>query len=205
MYSRHHVLALGLVLALTSTSFSAHGKGGSKTEDSQALTKEPEKAAKESEQSAKKAAKDAEKSVKDAEKTAKKVAKEAQKSQRIELLAKMKQAEADDSDNEVEVDVSENEASLKYRVKSGLHKLTAEVEGFADGDVMKMYVVINNKEVLVASLELVDDGTIPRQEVEFDDATWPAGVPLDLPSGTLVKVRDSKGAVVLEGSLVSKK
>lgn len=204
MYSRHHVLALGLIFALTTASHAAHGKNGVKTAESQ-QSKEQEKAAKEAEKTAKKSAQDAEKLTKDAEKFAKKAAKEAEKSQRIELLAKMKQAEADDSDNEVEVDVSENEASLKYRVKSGSHKLTAEVEGFADGDVMKMYVVINNQEVLVASLELVDDGTIPRQEVEFDDATWPTGVPLDLPSGTLVKVRDAQGTVVLEGSLVAKK
>ena len=127
----------------------------------------------------------------------KKAAKEQQKN-RIELIAKMKQAEVNDED------VAENEASLKYRSRDGKIKLTAEIEGFSDGDIFNMYVVIESQEVLVAKMELISDGDIARQEIEFDEATWPVGIPLVLNIGTAVKVRSEAGALVLEGSLQNK-
>ncbi|MNL57212.1 hypothetical protein D3C87_1807580 [compost metagenome] len=68
-----------------------------------------------------------------------------------------------------------------------------------------MYVVINNSEILVSTMELIGDGTLPAQEVEFDDATWPTGIPMELSIGTVVRVKDSNGALVLEGVFESKK
>jgi mRNA-degrading endonuclease RelE of RelBE toxin-antitoxin system len=205
MLSGKNVFALGLILGLSTPNFT-FAKNGVKEPSSATDTKDAEKAAKEAAKVAEKATKDADKLAKKAAQEEEKAAKELLKSQsRIELLAKMKQEEAVDTDDEVEVDVSENEASLKYRVKNGSHRLTAEIEGFKDGDIFSMYIVIGNKEVLVSKMELVGDETSAAQEVEFDDATWPTGVPLEITSGTLVKVRDSKGLIVLEGALESKK
>jgi hypothetical protein len=201
MISGKNVLVLGLILGLSTPVFT-FAKNGVKSEEVIA-----EKAAKEAAKVEKKAAKDAEKSAKKAAQETEKAAKELAKVSAqglIDLKAKMKQEEAVDDANEVDVDVPENEASLRYRVKGDKHKLTAEIEGFSDGDIFKMYVVINSAEILVSEMELVGDGTIPAQEVEFDDATWPTNLPLDLPSGTTVRVRDSQGAIVLEGVLASK-
>jgi hypothetical protein len=205
--SYKNVFALGLILGLTTPDIS-FAKNGIKEPSPTAVSKEAEKEAKEKEKAAEKSTKDADKLAKKAAQDAEKAAKELQKSSsqsRIELLAKMKQAEPSDSADEVEVDVSENEASLKYRLKDGKHKLTAEIEGFSDGDIFNMYIVINSKEVLVSKMELISDGTIAAQEIEFDDSTWPAGIPLEITSGTAVKVRDAKGVLVLEGVLASKK
>jgi hypothetical protein len=180
MISGKNVFVLGLILGLSSPVYTFAKNGVQAT----AADKIAKKAAQEAEKAAKIAAQAS--------------------SQGIDLKAKMKQAEAVDVDSEVAVDVPENEASLRYRVKGDKHKLMAEIEGFSDGDIFKMFVVINNAEILVSEMELVSDGTIPVQEVEFDDATWPTNLPLDLPSGTTVRVRDSQGAIVLEGVLASK-
>lgn len=123
------------------------------------------------------------------------------KADRIELLAKMKLMDPAVDDDVTGVD--EPEASLKYRKKADRLKLTAEVEGFNDGDIFKMYIVVNNAEVLVSQLELV--GTAPaRQEVEFDETTWPTGVPKDLTAGSIVRLRDAAGKLILEGTLQPK-
>lgn len=149
-----------------------------------------------------KADKEAEKAAKEQQKALEKLQKDAaKKTDRIELLAKMKVAESVDD----EVDMPEDEASLKYRSRGTKLQLTAEVEGFKDGDIFKMYVVINNAEVLVASLELIGAaGDIPRQEIEFDEATWPTGVPKVLTAGTIVRLRDAQGKLVLESTLQPK-
>lgn len=60
-------------------------------------------------------------------------------------------------------------------------------------------------EVLVTNLELVGEGEIiPRQEIEFDEATWPTGVPTVLTEGTIVRLRDAQGGLIFESSLLSK-
>lgn len=123
------------------------------------------------------------------------------KTDRIELLAKMKVADPAVDDDVTGVE--EPEASLKYRKKADRIKLTAEVEGFNEGDIFNMYIVVNNAEILVSQLELV--GTAPaRQEVEFDETTWPTGVPKDLSAGSIVRLRDAAGMLILEGTLQPK-
>lgn len=214
MLSGKNVFVLGLILGFTATPQFTYAKNGVKPTDSTTVSKDAEKAAKEADKAAKEAAKLAEKATKDADKTAKKAAQDAEKAAKdaakvsstslIDLKAKMKQAEPNDDAAEVDVDISENEASLRYRVKGDKHKLTAEIEGFSDGDIFSMYVVVGGSEILVSQMELVSDGTIPAQEVEFDDATWPTNLPLVLTTGMVVKVRDSQGAVVLEGVLAAK-
>ncbi|WP_413288836.1 hypothetical protein [Bdellovibrio sp. HCB337] len=152
-------------------------------------------------------AKEAEKIAKDAEKAAKKAEKDAEKlakkADRIDLIAKLKVEEPADDEEEVDVDISEPEVSLKYRKKADRLRLKAEAEGFADGTKLSIYVVINNAEILVTTLELVGD-EVAAQEIEFDEATWPTGVPKDLAAGTPVRVKDMSGVVVLQGTLEAK-
>ena len=210
MLSRNFLI-IGVVLSLgvSTQSFAKNGVKEVEQETEKAEKKETEsKATKAAEKAAKEAAKASEKATKDAAKATEKATKEAEKAakksskvdSRIELIAKMKEAEVEGSEIE-----SENEASLKYRDKNGIKKLTAEIEGFSDGQVFSMYVVIGEQEILVSSLELVSDGETPRQEIEFDSATWPANLPTTLTVGMVVKVRNAEGIVVLEGSLQSKK
>lgn len=187
------IVLVAITGMLSTEAMAAKGSSSSATPivDPTKADKEAEKAAKEQQKALEKAQKDAEKLQKDA----------AKKTDRIELLAKMKVAESVDD----EVDMPEDEASLKYRSRGTKLQLTAEVEGFKDGDIFKMYVVINNAEVLVASLELIGaDGDIPRQEIEFDEATWPTGVPKVLTAGTIVRLRDAQGKLVLESTLQPK-
>ncbi|MFS4458215.1 hypothetical protein [Bdellovibrio sp. HCB2-146] len=195
MFSRINVLAMGVVLSMFAAQTTIAKQGGTIDKATQDAQKAEQKAAKEAEKSTKEAEKVAKKAAQEAEKAAKDVQKQASKN-RIELIAKMKEAEVGE-----EVDVAENEASLKFRSKNGAHKLTAEVEGFADGDIFRMYVVVGGAEVLVSEMELILEGDIPRQQVEFDDATWPTGIPLELTEGTIVRLRDSAGELVLEGSM----
>jgi hypothetical protein len=193
------VLLVALTTVFVSMSYEALAAKGSGNGSATPVV-DPAKADKEAEKAQKEADKLKEKEQKEAEKALKDAAK---KADRIELLAKMKAAESVDDDASVEV--PENEASLKYRSRGTKLSLTAEVEGFTDGDMFKMYVVINNAEVLVASLEVIGvAGDIPRQEIEFDETTWPTGVPKVLTAGTKVRLRDSKGALVFEGSLQPK-
>jgi ATPase subunit of ABC transporter with duplicated ATPase domains len=155
------LILLALTAIVSTDAMAAKGSSGGTTTP----VVEPDKAAKDAEKEAEKKAKEEAKAKEKAQKEADKLLKDAaKKTDRIELLAKMKSA--DPADAEVE---SEDEASLKYRSRGTKLQLTAEVEGFTDGDVLKMYVVINNAEVLVASLELIGEGEAPpRQEIEFD-------------------------------------
>jgi hypothetical protein len=216
MLSEISIAAIGMALCLATSggqAFAASGKSSSAVKSSTEIENEVEnevenetevkqdKAAKDAQKIADKAAKDAAKTAKKATQAQGKAVKDAQKaaqSSSIQLLAKMKVAETS------EVDVSENEASLKYRLKNGVHKLTAEIEGFNDGDIFNMYVLIGEQEILVSKTELISDGTIARQEIEFDDATWPTGLPLELSAGMKVLVRSAAGALTLEGSLAAK-
>ena len=209
MLSLKNVLFITVVLSMgiSSQSFAKNGikeveQETEKQETESKAVKAADKAAKEAAKAAEKASKDAEKATKEATKASEKAAKDAAKAaksqSRIELIAKMKQAELVDESE------SENEASLKYRDRDGKKKLTAEIEGFAEGEIYSMYIIVAEQEVLVSKLELVSDGVIPRQEIEFDLATWPTGVPTTLTVGMLVRVRSAEGIVVLEGSLQNK-
>lgn len=198
------IILVAVTGMLSTEALAAKGSSSSTTPvvDPTKADKEAEKKAKEEAKALEKAQKDAEKIKKEEEKALEKAQKDAaKKADRIELLAKMK---AEDSADD-EVDLPEDEASLKYRSRGTKLQLTAEVEGFKDGDIFKMYVVINNADVLVATLELIGEaGEIPRQEIEFDEATWPTGVPMVLTAGTVVKLRDAQGVVVLQSTLQPK-
>lgn len=191
MFSRKYIVVLGVALSAFATETTFAKQSGTIDKTTQEAEKAAKKATQEADKAAKEAAKLAEKAAKDAAKSA--------SSTRIELIAKMKAAEVAE-----DVDAPENEAYLKYRSRDSIHKLTVEVEGFNDGDIMRMYIVVNGAEVLVSELELISDGVIPRQQIEFDDSTWPTGVPTELTEGMIARLRDSSGQLVLEAPLAPK-
>lgn len=129
----------------------------------------------------------AEQAAKDAEKAAKKAAKSSN-SARVRL-------DANFETDPLEETVAELHA--KYRNESGKIRLDAEAEGLDDGTVVQVYV----GGIKIGDITVVEG----VGEISFRDAaSWPAGLPMELTAGTMVRFLDAAGNILAEGPFVNK-
>lgn len=96
----------------------------------------------------------------------------------------------------------ENGKELKVRFESGKKlRLDAEAENFPEGSSFS--VIVGGVNIGSITVALTSTGLI-EGEISFRANNWPAGLPQDIPSGTIVEFLDASGASIASGPLMPK-